>query len=133
ELHANFKLSADGDYLALVMPDGTTIASSYTPTFPPQRANVSYGQTRDSFVTTLIAPGTGARVLVPTNNALDLTWTVLSFDDSTWLVTNTPVGFNVGPVTNVLLALDFNKRTDIAMTQSNFTAFIITSNTSATT
>jgi hypothetical protein len=43
ELHTNFKLDGDGEYLALVMPDGITIAHAFTPLFPPQQGNVSYG------------------------------------------------------------------------------------------
>lgn len=42
-LHANFALDADGEYLALVRPDGVTVASEFAPAFPAQRANVSYG------------------------------------------------------------------------------------------
>jgi hypothetical protein len=33
-LHANFSLSSGGEYLALVMPDGVTVASQFAPTFP---------------------------------------------------------------------------------------------------
>ncbi|MFC7337743.1 lamin tail domain-containing protein [Haloferula chungangensis] len=43
ELHANFSLSVDGEYLALVKPDAITIASEYHPGFPAQRTDVSYG------------------------------------------------------------------------------------------
>src|SRR5690606_6379376 len=35
ELHANFSIGADGEYLALVRPDGT-VASEFDP-FPPQQ------------------------------------------------------------------------------------------------
>src|SRR2546423_278396 len=42
-LHTNFKLSTSGEYLALVKPDGTNIASQFAPTFPPQAPDVSYG------------------------------------------------------------------------------------------
>jgi len=42
-LHTNFRLDQDGDYLALVEPDGVTVASEFAPTFPSQRANVSFG------------------------------------------------------------------------------------------
>lgn len=42
QLHTNFKLSKDGEYLALVQPDGV-IATQYAPTFPAQLPNVSYG------------------------------------------------------------------------------------------
>ena len=42
ELHTNFSLEQMGEYLALVMPDGTTVADSFAP-FPAQVANISYG------------------------------------------------------------------------------------------
>jgi hypothetical protein len=45
ELHTNFKLAAEGSYLALVMPDGRTVAFDYGPSYPPQRRDVSYGLT----------------------------------------------------------------------------------------
>src|SRR5690606_33244990 len=34
-LHTNFRLGADGEYLALVRPDGS-IATEFAPAFPPQ-------------------------------------------------------------------------------------------------
>lgn len=43
ELHTNFALAADGEYLALVKPDGVTVASEYSPSYPAQKADVSYG------------------------------------------------------------------------------------------
>lgn len=43
ELHANFKLDAGGEYLALVMPDGRTVAHEYAPEYPGQELDVSYG------------------------------------------------------------------------------------------
>ena len=44
QLHTNYKLSADGEYLALVHPDGVTVAQEYAPEYPPQRCDVSYGE-----------------------------------------------------------------------------------------
>ena len=44
ELHASFKLGSDGGYLALVEPDGTTIASEFAPAYPRQFGDVSYGR-----------------------------------------------------------------------------------------
>ena len=44
-LHTNFKLRAQGEYLALVLPDGLTVAHEYAPVFAQQLANVSYGLT----------------------------------------------------------------------------------------
>ena len=49
ELHTNFKLDADGDYLALVDRDGLTVLQQFpvdypaTNHFPRQKENVSYG------------------------------------------------------------------------------------------
>ncbi|MDA1264798.1 MAG: CotH kinase family protein [Planctomycetota bacterium] len=45
ELHTNFKLGKEGEYLALVRPDGATVEHAYQPSFPPQYTNVSYGLT----------------------------------------------------------------------------------------
>jgi hypothetical protein len=42
-LHTNFALSATGEYLGLVKPDGATVAFAYTPAFPAQDVDVSYG------------------------------------------------------------------------------------------
>lgn len=45
-LHTNFALGASGDYLALISPDGTTIASEFSPKYPAQQEDVSYGMVR---------------------------------------------------------------------------------------
>ena len=46
-LHANFQLDPSGEFLALV--DGATnIVSAFSPSYPPQQANVSYGRDRIS-------------------------------------------------------------------------------------
>lgn len=43
ELHTNFSLNATGEYLALVKPDGSTIVSEFSPSYPGQPADVSFG------------------------------------------------------------------------------------------
>ena len=43
EYHTNFKLDGDGEYLALVYPDGQNIAMNYAPQFPRQYPDVSFG------------------------------------------------------------------------------------------
>ncbi|MHB9143201.1 MAG: chitobiase/beta-hexosaminidase C-terminal domain-containing protein [Paludibacter sp.] len=52
-LHTNFKLSGSGEFLAISEPD-TTISFSYSPLFPAQRQDVSYGiyQGQQVFFTT---------------------------------------------------------------------------------
>lgn len=42
ELHTNFTIDADGSYLALVRPNGTTIVQEFSPGYPPQSTDVSY-------------------------------------------------------------------------------------------
>ena len=45
DLHTNFALSANGEFIGLVYADGTTIIDSIT--FGPQTTDVSYGRTTD--------------------------------------------------------------------------------------
>ena len=51
QLHANFSLAAQGEYLALVQPDGTTVASEFAPAFPEQLPDYSYGVVGGSIIT----------------------------------------------------------------------------------
>jgi|GEM_PF-472866 len=46
-LHTNFSLSAGGEFLGLVEPNGLTVAHSYAPAFPPQVTDLSYGVAAD--------------------------------------------------------------------------------------
>jgi hypothetical protein len=41
--HTNFTLSVADEYLALVKPDGTTVTSQFSPAYPQQRPDFSYG------------------------------------------------------------------------------------------
>ncbi len=43
QLHASFKLSAKGDYLAVVGNQGTVVVQEYQPGYPKQEADSSYG------------------------------------------------------------------------------------------
>ncbi len=47
ELHTNFTLTPSGGYLALVEPDGKTITDAYSPQYPAQVADISYGWSQD--------------------------------------------------------------------------------------
>ncbi len=42
-LHANFSLSAAGEYLGLIKPDGVTVVAEFAPAFPAQTNDVSFG------------------------------------------------------------------------------------------
>ncbi|MDB4519147.1 CotH kinase family protein [Akkermansiaceae bacterium] len=43
EIHTNFKLSAGGEYLALITDGGSTIVQEFAPTYPALDTDVSYG------------------------------------------------------------------------------------------
>ncbi|MGC8744091.1 MAG: lamin tail domain-containing protein [Verrucomicrobiia bacterium] len=95
-LHTNFKLSNSGEYLALVEPDGRTIATEFSPTFPPQFADISYGFGQASDYKKVVNSNSVAKILVPSNGALGLLWTDILFDDSSWITATNGIGFDVG-------------------------------------
>ena len=93
ELHTNFKLSGSGEYLGLVRPDGVTVVSEFSPAFPVQAPDVSYGLSGETSQEVLLAQGAPAKVLVPLNDALEpkspnapRPWTLENFDDSSLAV-----------------------------------------------
>ncbi len=45
-LHTNWSLSAGGEYLGLIQPDGVTVADEYAPAYPPHTDDQSYGITQ---------------------------------------------------------------------------------------
>lgn len=95
ELHTDFKLSGSGEYLALVRPDGVTVAYEYAPQYPEQIGDVSFGATHDN--TRLIAEGASCRWLVPTSDALGTGWTArVGFEDSVWNTGLAALGYELG-------------------------------------
>lgn len=60
-LHTNFELSGDGEYLALVKPDGATVAHEYAPEYPRQRGLISYGIGSSGEIGYLVTPTPGNR------------------------------------------------------------------------
>ncbi len=98
ELHANFSLKASGEYLALTMPDGVTVGTEYSPSFPPQFENVSYGFSFLSGTAILVAAGAPCRAHVPMDDTLGSNWIFRTgFDDSSWILGTTGVGFDTTP------------------------------------
>ncbi|WP_193212940.1 lamin tail domain-containing protein, partial [Luteolibacter marinus] len=82
-LHTNFSLDADGEYLALVLPDGTTVAQDFGPEFPELDGDESYGSIFQS--TVLLAPGASTRYQVPTGSSNPAaTWNQPGFADGSW-------------------------------------------------
>lgn len=131
ELHTNFRLAKEGEYLGLVQPNGTTIASQFSPAYPQQFEDVSYGIGAESLETSLLDLGTTAQVLIPADGTLGTTWTDESFViDGSWQTGMLGVGYNVEqvqPPSEVVLQIDFNDRGAQTNTQSGFDAFIVNS------
>jgi hypothetical protein len=92
-LHTNFRLDNDGEYLALVKPDGT-IAQEFAPAFPKLKENTSYGTgvRQDHF--DFIAASATARWKVPADASLDSTWVQTAFDDTGWSSGPLALGFD---------------------------------------
>jgi hypothetical protein len=94
ELHTNFELNAEGDYLALVKDDGS-IAHEYAPEFPRQVADVSYGLLQ--YADTFVPIGAVISYHVPGPNDAGHNWMSLGFDDSGWQSTTAGLGFAGAP------------------------------------
>ena len=105
EQHTDFKLSAGGEYLAIVDVDGSTIIDEFAPEFLPQQEDLSYGSKMAStgVQTVRLATGANAMALVPINDNLGLSWTDPDFNDASWPLSG-PTGFgyenNPGNSTN---------------------------------
>lgn len=93
ELHTNFQLDADGGYLALVRPDGVTIASQFR--YPAQRVDMSYGQPTPFTSTTLVAPNSATSVGIPTDSSLGTNWTLPGFVPTGWTSGTNGVGYGL--------------------------------------
>ena len=93
DLHTNFKLSAEGGYVALVQPDSVTFSSQYN--YPPQRVDVAYGLATPVTSTTLIASGAPVSALIPTNDALSTNWTLPAFVPTGWISGTNGVGYGI--------------------------------------
>jgi CotH kinase protein/Chitobiase/beta-hexosaminidase C-terminal domain/Lamin Tail Domain/Fn3 associated len=100
ELHTNFNLSAGGEYLALVGTDGTTVIDQYSPTFPAQLEDISYGPAmqQSGAPTTILPAGAAAKAIIPASNALGTSWREVGFDDLAWPISGaTGLGYENNP------------------------------------
>ena len=57
QLHTNFRLFAAEEYLALVRPDGVTVAQDFGDQFPTQLEDVSFGLAQGTADLTLVEAG----------------------------------------------------------------------------
>lgn len=103
ELHTNFKLSAGGEYLALVRPDGATIEYDYSPTYPQQVTDVSYGLDQSTTTSEIYGAGDAVKYRVPLNGNDDVndgqnvnSWISPGFNDASWSSGSNGLGYATG-------------------------------------
>jgi len=94
-LHTNFKLDADGEFLALVRPD-ESIATQYAPSYPPQLPNISFGLSAQTLTQVLVSSGAVGRVKIPADASLGSAWTSNNFAQGSWSVATNGIGFESG-------------------------------------
>ena len=94
-LHTNFKLGSSGEYLALIRPDAATIEHEYSPLYPRQRENISYGLNMGTAA--VLDDEDRVRYLVPEDSSLGDSWTSRNFDDSAWEPGRPEAGYDVRP------------------------------------
>ena len=97
-LHTNFSLAKSGEYLALVMPDGIVKTTEFSPAYPAQVDDISYGPPATTEV--IVNETTSVRYLVPASTAQDTAspnWRASNFSDAAWTsATGSGVGFEAG-------------------------------------
>ncbi len=90
-LHTNFSLSANGEYLALTAPGGAVL-QEFAPAFPRQQDNLTYGLGRRVLTTDHLA-GITPVYRVPVNAAgLPADWQQPAFATTGWLTGTAPGG-----------------------------------------
>ena len=92
-LHTDFNLSEGGDYLALVRPDGRTVVHEYTPEYPGQFSDISYGLAQ--YAKVLLQSQAEVSYHVPTAYDAQTNWTIVGFNDSSWDTAKTGLGFGL--------------------------------------
>lgn len=97
ELHTSFKLNRDGEYLALIGPDGMTIATEFFPEYPRQIGDVSYGALMEIETTLLVSSEGAARMFLPADDQFGMDWIAPGFDNSTWTWADMGLGYDRTP------------------------------------
>lgn len=100
EVHTSFSLSADGEYLGIVNSNGTTVIDQFSPEFPEQYEDISYGvaMVPTGATTTIVATGAQSKSWVPTSSIYDATWTSRTFNDAPFTIIGpTGVGYEQNP------------------------------------
>ena len=107
ELHTNFSLKAGGEFLALVAPDGRAVVSSYSPEFPEQYRDISYGIGSGGPVSaaTFFEVGASVTYHVPSED-IGSAWQSPGFNDSSWTAAHTGLGWGYSSTVGDDIAAD---------------------------
>lgn len=101
-LHTSFRLSKEGDYLALTSPTGELV-QAFKPPMPAQRTDVSFAIRMDS--KTLIEPGSPLEYLVPRGTDDEANWAQPDFTSLALVGRDTdvrgPIGFDRTDATTI--------------------------------
>ena len=92
--HTNFKLAAQGEYLGLYAPHTEEAISDFSPSYPPQFSDISYGFVWREESFSLIDPNTEGRLKVPDN--ADMDWVQSDFNDGAWTTSLPSMGYDTG-------------------------------------
>jgi hypothetical protein len=90
-LHTNFSLDGDGDYLALNSPDGAVL-QEFAPSYPKQFEDVSYGIGTSAAITPLVTSGSDATWHVPSAD-IGSDWKTGGFDAAAWNSSSVGIGY----------------------------------------
>lgn len=98
-LHTNFSLSDDGEYVALFDPEGSLLSEfgMNGSDYPVQAEDVSYGLAMNGGLTDAVTPNSAARYLVPMNASPDASWMNPGFDDTGWNSGTASLGYENSP------------------------------------
>ncbi|MCA9149275.1 MAG: lamin tail domain-containing protein [Planctomycetales bacterium] len=91
-LHTNFRLSSDGDYVALT-DQASQVVHEFTPSYPQQRVDVSYAVAMQE--RQLLGANGPLEYLVPNSTTADPAWRDAGFNDPALQGTS---GDHVGPI-----------------------------------
>lgn len=124
-LHTNFSLTADGEYLGLIKANGVAVASHYSPSYPPQFADVSYGLPADIVATTLIEENSACQWIVPTSGSNpEVTWKNADFIATGWNAAAQGIGYDRNTAVNFLPQIGAGGNTEAAMYGAQTSCFL---------
>ena len=123
-LHTNFSLSKSGEYLGLYKPNAGTgqpeMVNDFSPSYPAQATDVSYGRTFGSTTSMILPSGASGKYKFPTSVAIfsGLNYAAgdmgngdasgwnrrTSYDDSSWMNFTSGLGYDTGGKFNSLIS-----------------------------